>query len=139
MSSKMKIPFLISIHDDVIKWKHFLLFSLIYAFINGWVNTREAGDVRRRRAHYDVTVMIWRNTNETSWCMILSNTALFTLALDAPTVENHTINWKAKMHFAYFANTKLWLCTYFPILTCIARRKIENVLHILNEYISFIW
>ena len=24
---------------------------------NGWVNYREAGDLRRHRAHYDVTVM----------------------------------------------------------------------------------
>ena len=29
--------------------------------INGWINNREAGDLRRHRAHYDVTVMkqIW--------------------------------------------------------------------------------
>ena len=25
---------------------------------NGWVNNREAGDLRRHRAHYDVIVMI---------------------------------------------------------------------------------
>ena len=69
------------IHDDVIKWKRFprywpfvrgihrspvnsphkgqwrgaLMFSLIW--INGWINNREAGDLRRYRAHYDVTVM----------------------------------------------------------------------------------
>ena len=68
------------IHDDVIKWKHFprnwpfvwgihrspvnsshkgqwrgaLMFSLICAWINGWVNNREAGDLRRNRGHYDV-------------------------------------------------------------------------------------
>ena len=63
-------------HNDVIKWKHFprywpfvrgiqkgqwrgsLMFSLICVWINGWVNNREAGDLRRYRAHYDVTVMI---------------------------------------------------------------------------------
>ena len=70
-------------HDDVIKWKHFpchwsfvwgihrssvnsphkgqwrgtLMFSLICAWINGWVNHHEAGDLRRYRAHYDVIVM----------------------------------------------------------------------------------
>ena len=69
-------------HDDVIKWKHFprywpfmrgnqrspvnlphkgqwrgsLKFSLICVWINCWVNNREAGDLRRYRAHYDVTV-----------------------------------------------------------------------------------
>ena len=31
--------------------------SLICAWINGWVNNREAGDLRRYRAHYDITVM----------------------------------------------------------------------------------
>ena len=70
-------------HDDVIKWKYFphywsfvwgihrwpvnsphkgqwrraLMFSLIYAQINGWVNNHEAGDLRCRRAHYDVNVI----------------------------------------------------------------------------------
>ena len=73
----------IHIHDDVIKWKHFLrnwpfvrgihrspvnsphkgqwrgalMFTLICARINGWVNTREAGDLRRYLPHYDVIVM----------------------------------------------------------------------------------
>ena len=68
-------------HDVVIKWKHFprywpfvrgihrsphkgqwrgaLMFSLICTRINGWVNNREAGDLRRHRAHYDVIVMGW--------------------------------------------------------------------------------
>ena len=76
------------IHDDVIKWKHFprywplvrgshrspvnslhkgqwrgaLMFSLICVRIKGRVNTREAGDLRRYRAHYDVIVM----TNHTT-------------------------------------------------------------------------
>ena len=70
-------------HDDVIKWKHFprywplvrgihrspvnsphkgqwrsvLMFTLICSWINGWVNNREAGDLKRHRANYDVTVM----------------------------------------------------------------------------------
>ena len=73
----------VSSHDDVIKWKHFprywpfvreinrspvnyphkgqwcgaLVFSLFCGWINGWVNNREAGDLRRHRAHYDVTLM----------------------------------------------------------------------------------
>ena len=29
----------------------------ICVWINGWVNIREAGDLRRHRAHYDVIVM----------------------------------------------------------------------------------
>ena len=34
-----------------------LMFSLICARINGWANNREAGDLRRYRAHYGATVM----------------------------------------------------------------------------------
>ena len=71
------------LHDDVIKWKYFprywpfvrgihrspvnsphkgqwrgaLIFSLICVWINGWVNNRETGDLRRYRAHYDVILM----------------------------------------------------------------------------------
>ena len=71
-------------HDDVITWKHFprywpfvrgihrspvnsphkgqwrgaLMFSLNCVWINSWVNNREAGDLRRYRAHYDVIVII---------------------------------------------------------------------------------
>ena len=73
----------ISIHDDVIKWKHFprywpfvqgihrrpvnsqhkgqwrgaLMFTLISVRINGWVNNGKAGDLSRHCAHYDITVM----------------------------------------------------------------------------------
>ena len=39
------------------QWRGALMFSLICVWINGWVNNREAGDLRRYRAHCDVTVM----------------------------------------------------------------------------------
>ena len=70
-------------HDVVVKWKHFprywpfvrgihqllvnsphkvlwlgtLMFSLICAWTNSWVNNRYAGDLRHHHAHYDFTVM----------------------------------------------------------------------------------
>ena len=70
-------------HDDVIRWKCYprywpfvlgihrppvnslhkgqrhraLMFSLICAWINGWVNNGEAGDLRHHCAHYDVIVL----------------------------------------------------------------------------------
>ena len=31
---------------------------------NGWVNNREAGDLRRHRARFDVTLVIWQKTIE---------------------------------------------------------------------------
>ena len=83
----------VRIHDDVIKWKHIprywpfvwgihrspvnsphkgqirgaLTFSLICAWINGWVNNREADDLRRHCAHYDVIVM---TSCERCWCYL---------------------------------------------------------------------
>ena len=73
-------------NDDVIKWKYFprcwpfvrgihrspmnsphkgqwcrsLMFSLICAWINGWVNNRETGDMRRNCVPYDFIVIFWR-------------------------------------------------------------------------------
>ena len=46
------------------QWSGALMFSLICAWTNGWVNNRDAGDLRRHRAHYDVTEMC-RNTGNT--------------------------------------------------------------------------
>ena len=83
ISFTLSVSYIHPAHDDVIKWKHFprywpfmqgiprstantlhkgqwrvaLILSLICAWINSWVNNREAGDFRRYRAHYDVIVM----------------------------------------------------------------------------------
>ena len=40
------------------QWRGSLMFSLICARTNGWVNHRYAGDLRRHLGHYDVIVMI---------------------------------------------------------------------------------
>ena len=40
------------------QWRGALMFTLICARINNWVNNREAGDLRRHRGHYDFNVMI---------------------------------------------------------------------------------
>ena len=94
-------------HDDVIKWKHFpgywpfvrvihrwpvnsphkgqwhgaLMFFL--RLNKRWVNNREAGDLRRYRAHCDVTVMLYNFVNhvaipkyETLWYFYLESLML---------------------------------------------------------------
>ena len=40
------------------QWRGALMFSLICVWINDWVNNGAAGDLRRYRPHYDVTVMV---------------------------------------------------------------------------------
>ena len=91
------------LHDDVIKWKPFprywpfvqgihrspvnsphkgqwlgaMMFSLICVWKNGWVNNREAGDLKRYRAHHDVMVMssfvlvYWRHDDDKRESMFL--------------------------------------------------------------------
>ena len=39
------------------QWRGALVFCLVYARTNSWVNNREAGDLRRHRTHNDVGVM----------------------------------------------------------------------------------
>ena len=41
------------------QWRGALMFPLICDWINGWVNNRDAGDLRPHRAHYDVTLMCY--------------------------------------------------------------------------------
>ena len=40
------------------QWRRALMFSLICACTNSWVNNRDAGNLRRHCAHYDVIVMM---------------------------------------------------------------------------------
>ena len=51
------------------QWRGALMFSLICAWMNGWVNNREAGDLRCHPAHYDVIVM-HRNAIHNTWVYI---------------------------------------------------------------------
>ena len=46
------------------QWRAALMFSLICARINDWVNNREAGDLRRHRGLYDVNVMQMKTLNK---------------------------------------------------------------------------
>ena len=62
-------PFVRGIHRSPVnsphkgRWHGALMFSLICAWINDQINNREAGDLKRYRTHYDVTVMLPFHTN----------------------------------------------------------------------------
>ena len=50
------------------QWRGALIFiTFICAWINGWVNNREAGDLGRHRTHYGVNVM--HNANKITVCI----------------------------------------------------------------------
>ena len=140
-------------HYDVIKWKHFprywpfargihrspvnsphngqwggaLMFSLICAWINGWINNSEAGDLRRHRAHYDVIVMwslivrraglLWSQQNfEWRWsvplfkCLTVLEFSfiLFDLCL-LITFFNFIMNYVPIVTFWIFTYHKIWI------------------------------
>ena len=106
---------IVEIHDDVIKWKHFLcywpfvrgnhrspvnsphkgqwraalMFSLICGRINSWVHNGEAGDLSHLRGHYDVIVM----------CVALSGLAKTSLIIS---IEKNAFKVLA-------TRTKIWL------------------------------
>ena len=52
------------------QWRGALMFSLICAWTNSWVNTRDNGDLRRHRAHYCVTVMYCMGYIVQSWACL---------------------------------------------------------------------
>ena len=82
-------------HDDVIEWKPFvrgihrspvnplhkgqwrgaLMFSLICVWINGWVNNREASDLRRDRTDYDVMIPVFHRREDYLPLTLLNRTS----------------------------------------------------------------
>ena len=108
------------IHDDVIKWKHFprywpfvwgihrspvnsphkgqwrgaLMISLICVWINDWVSNREAADLIRYRAHYDVSVMVLTLIHVCIICGIIHVTDIW---------------WVNASPIVLFLNTKHWI------------------------------
>ena len=127
-------------HDDVIKWKHFprywpfvreihrspvnfphkgqwrgaLMFTLICARMNGWVNNREAGDLRRYLAHYDVIVMCKQKVIHTIFFVICTiyNRALFCCVYGISSM------W---IHVTHILQS--WLRMYAYVLECAAHCK----------------
>ena len=117
-------------HDDVIKWKYFrcywlfvrgihwppvdsphrgqchgaLMFSLICACTNGWANTQDAGDSRRHRVHYDVTVMLpsdklihWKG-NKCDHFMSLTAQEVGKMTISGAVSDEISRNWR---HFRF--------------------------------------
>ena len=120
------------VHDDVIKWKHIprywpfvrgmhrspvnfphkgqwgrsLMFSLICAWINGWVNNREPGDLKRHRDHCDITM--WPKYTPCPTFVIATTLAILRYGCWDQFV-NVTIQWETKLHCNVVSH---WLGAY---------------------------
>ena len=135
-------------HDDVIKWEHFprywpfvrgihrspvnsphkgqwrgaLMFSLICARINAWVNNSGAGDLRRNHAHYDVTVMDHTHLNRmvSPVCCVTSTVGKFVNIMGRKTpfqYEDHHSRYresydkdKAIVKLSYYSRVNIYTC-----------------------------
>ena len=132
------------LHDDVIKWKHFsrywpfvrgihrsqvnsphkgqcggaLMFSLICAWTHGWVNNRKASELRRHRAHYDVTVM-WTNDNTIIICCI----ELKKIAFDVPKLISLNLEMIEVYDLLFITIIFEYNLSWFP---CLWRTNLER-------------
>ena len=94
------------------QWRATLEFSLIYAWTNDWANNRDADDLKRHRAHYDV-VTVRVNHSPFGTCSIPSprsrqvNAATSTSAIAATNAthmpcHSHLFSiWMAKLIYKY--------------------------------------
>ena len=146
-------------HDDVIKWKHFprywpfvrgihrspvnsphkgqwrgaLMFSLISVWINGWVNNREAGDLRRHHGHYDVIVM------ERFQCLLIALSIWTSFHSSVCTLgSTNTFNKMLLIQFNDINNLlPIGLVTWFGLLEAKRKhRSMENTISLCNEQVS---
>ena len=74
------------------QWRTALIFPFICAWINGWVNNREAGDLRRHRTHYDVIVM-WVN-NDSPYLVIKYTMKIESVTTTSVEQEHTRVNLK---------------------------------------------
>ena len=151
---------LVVIHDDVMKWSHFprywpfvrgihrspvnsphkgqwrgaLIFSLIFVWINGWVNNREAGDLRRYRAHYHVTVIgrLWhicRTGGGGNWYTYIridihihiESGAVITWLIFPQILKNtpHSASIVARYGVSFVYPASDWYSASVPIIICV--------------------
>ena len=144
-------------HDDVIKWKYFprnwpfargihrspvdsphkgqwrgaLMFSLIYPWTNSGANNRDAGDLWRHRAHYNVNVILGMTPMElANW--LFHGTLIF-LAKPHPTHSSPKVQFRltrVKIN-TYSSQTKclfssatlvvlFWNCLFFSGIVSVA-------------------
>ena len=122
-------PFVQGIHRSPVnsphkgQWHGAMIFTFICAWINCWVNNRNGGDLRRHRAHYDVTVIVrraglmrsqqdserwWSVPFTCAWLYMRVFFILFDLCLFI-TIFNFILNYVLIVTF--------WILTYYKIWT----------------------
>ena len=109
------------------QWHGSLVFSLICAWINGWVNNGEAGDLRRHRTHYDVIVMGFHGSHVES---MHGPMFIFCFLFSVLTRKCYIFNWRCLYQYEFEFEIIVWfmwllfhsitdpfyyMCQIFPI------------------------
>ena len=103
------------------RWRGALMFSLIHAWINDWLNNRGAGDLRRHRAHCDVIVMKILQAHQTKCFSMKSLTShiMPRNTFSHVAIVRSALNWKE--HKFYYRSEHFYC-------TCIQFIEISRVL-----------
>ena len=128
-------------HDDVIKWKYFprywlfvrgihrspvyspqkgqwradVMFSLICARINGWVNHGETDDMGRHRAHYDVIVR-YLDAQASQYLFAVSNITCIPIPYSATCLQYR--KWEShNMHYHSMVHQSCHFPRYWPLVS----------------------
>ena len=93
----------------------FDVFHVICAWINGWANNRKAGDLRRHRAHYDVTVML-----HTLYRSLISRGHCITIGMYYQTVRNLLLKCilyivDRKLQILTVSTSLIYYCSQFNV------------------------
>ena len=109
------------------QWRGALMFSLICAWPHGSVNNRNAGDLRRHRAHYDATVMLHRSRR---WYGAVSHQTI-TPANDDPILCRHAVSlghdkltnpwviWLNQIYIQFIYCGIWYICHKFSSFSCL--------------------
>ena len=144
------------LHYDVMKWKLFpvtgplcgeftghgefptqrpvtrsLMYFFMCAWINVWVNNREAGDLRRHPAHYDVIVMKYMALFFHLHTTYAFNVFLILDVYNIPCVMSYTCD---SIQYDACINH---LCAYFQSNRCIWYSQKSQSLNIITECLVF--
>ena len=151
--------------DNVIKWKHFphywpfvggihwspvnsphkgqwrgaLMFALICARINGSVNNRETGDLRRHRAHYDAIVIscikiviFWFYLIPVAQILIMHKRAVLQIMTWRLTADRPlSCSCLCSIHWSQVLSPE-WRCSWSS-----ANRRCSNYIWIINNFIDY--
>ena len=121
------------------QWRGALMFSFICTWMNGWVNNREAGDLRRHRAHHDVIVLLYsfcsRPINEQNklfemyttrierWIMCIWNKKYLNITWDTLAVG---LKFNLCPRFLTFTASKMLLVWFTLPIKCIGSSEIRR-------------